>query len=122
MIGNFDEKQNLEDNVRIWNAEDAVETILCYKVPIGCYCKLFKRELLDYTIRFILEVFIGEVFNFNIDVFQNSKKVVVGSRKTYYYRRRDNPTSAMTKFSIKNVNEDCGHCEHQPQDKIKSEH
>ena len=82
----------------------AVEAILCYKVPIGCYCKIFKREIMETT-RFMPEVFIGEGFNFNIAAFQKSTKTVAGSLKTYYYRR-DNPTSAMTKFSIQKC--ECG--------------
>lgn len=42
MFGSFDNKQINADDVRIWTGEDAVEAILCYKVPIGCYCKIFK--------------------------------------------------------------------------------
>lgn len=104
MFGNFDEIQNSEDHIRVWTGEDAVEAILCYQVPIGCYCKLFKRKLIETT-RFIPEIFIGEGFNFNVDAFQKSDRVVAGQRKIYYYRR-DNPTSAMTKFSIKKC--ECG--------------
>lgn len=92
------------DDVRIWTGEDAVEAILCYKVPIGCYCKMFKREVLKTT-RFIPEVFIGEGFNFNVAAFQKSNRILAGKLKTYFYRR-DNPTSAMTKFSIKKC--ECG--------------
>ena len=55
MFGSFDNKQMDADDVRIWTGEDAVEAILCYKVPIGCYCKMFKREVLKTT-RFILSV------------------------------------------------------------------
>lgn len=98
MFGNFNEKQIKEDKICIWSGEDAVEAILCYRVPIGCYCKLFRAKILGDT-RFIPEVFIGEGFNFNIAVFQNAETIVAGQRKIYYYRR-DNPTSAMTKFSI----------------------
>lgn len=104
MFGNFDESQEIADNIQQWTNEDAVEAILCYRVPIGCYCKLFKRTFLKTT-RFIPEVFIGEGFNFNISAFQKATRVVAGSIKTYYYRR-DNPTSAMTKFSIKKC--ECG--------------
>lgn len=105
MFGNFDSNKQAEnDSIKAWTAEDAVEAILCYKVPIGCYCKIFKREIMETT-RFMPEVFIGEGFNFNIAAFQKSTKTVAGSLKTYYYRR-DNPTSAMTKFSIKKC--ECG--------------
>lgn len=104
MFGNFDEKQSEEDSVRIWTGEDAVEAILCYKVPIGCYSKLFKKDILS-QVRFIPDVFIGEGFNFNVDAFQHSNRIVASNRKIYYYRR-DNPTSAMTKFSI--IKCECG--------------
>lgn len=104
MFGNFDEEQNQKDDIKVWTGEDAVEAILCYKVPIGCYCKLFKREILEAT-RFIPEIYIGEGFNFNVDAFQKSNRVVAGKMKIYYYRR-DNPTSAMTRFSIKKC--ECG--------------
>ena len=100
MFGNFEIEQVKKDLVRIWNGEDAVEAILCYQVPIGCYCKLFKKSFIENNIRFMTEIFIGEGFNFNIDAFQMAKKVVAGYRRIYYYRR-DNPASAMTKFSIK---------------------
>lgn len=99
MFGNFDNKQWEDDDLRVWTNEDAVEAILCYKVPIGCYCKMFKREIIETT-RFIPEVFIGEGFNFNVTAFQKATRVIAGHLKIYYYRR-DNPTSAMTKFSIK---------------------
>lgn len=104
MFGSFDNKQMDADDVRIWTGEDAVEAILCYKVPIGCYCKMFKRKILNTT-RFIPEVFIGEGFNFNVAAFQKSNRILAGKLKTYFYRR-DNPTSAMTKFSIKKC--ECG--------------
>lgn len=104
MFGNFDETQGNEDCISVWSGEDAVEAILCYRVPIGCYCKLFKREIIEMT-RFIPDIFIGEGFNFNVDAFQKSNRVVAGKLKNYYYRR-DNPNSAMTKFSINKC--ECG--------------
>ena len=104
MFGNYDEKQVENDEIKIWNGEDAIEAILCYQVPIGCYCKLFRANFLK-DIHFIPEIYIGEGFNFNVAAFQKADKVIVGKRKTYYYRR-DNPTSAMTKFSLKKC--ECG--------------
>lgn len=104
IFGNFNKTQIQKDEICIWNGEDAVEAILCYRIPIRCYCKLFRADFLA-DIRFIPEVFIGEGFNFNIAAFQKAERVVAGKRKNYYYRR-DNPTSAMTKFSIKKC--ECG--------------
>ncbi|EQC89192.1 MULTISPECIES: glycosyltransferase family 2 protein [Lactococcus] len=98
MFGNFDSKQIHDEEVQIWNAEEATEAILCYQVPIGVYCKLFESKFIKKDIRFLTELFIGEGFNFNIMAFQKSINVAVGKKKIYYYRR-DNPTSATTKFS-----------------------
>lgn len=99
MFGNFDLKQNNYDNIEIYSPEQATVSILCYNIPIGVYCKLFKRSFLGNDIRFLEKLFIGEGFNFNTTAFQKANHVVVGHRKIYYYRR-DNPTSATTKFSI----------------------
>lgn len=104
MFGNFDEHQIEEHMVSEWTAEDAVESILCYHVPIGCYCKLFTKKIIN-DIRFIKDVYIGEGFNFNVDAFQHADNVIAGNCKVYYYRR-DNTASAMSKFSIKKT--ECG--------------
>ena len=104
MFGNFDERQVEEHREQIWSGEDAVEAILCYRVPIGCYNKLFRKEILQH-VRFLNDVFIGEGFNFNVSAFQNATSVIAGNCKIYYYRR-DNATSAMSKFSIQKC--ECG--------------
>lgn len=92
-----------KDSPILLSGEDAAEAILYYKIPIGCYCKIFKREFLGDNIRFYPSVFVGEGFNFNVKAFQLVDKVVVGSRKVYCYRR-DNPASCMTQFQIKKSN------------------
>lgn len=101
MFGNFNSNQTENIIYKIWNVEDACEGILCYKVPIGVYCKLFNRDLIiKNKISFFEDIFMGEGFNFNMLSFQNAQKIVVGNRKIYFYRR-DNSTSATTKFSLK---------------------
>lgn len=104
MSGNFDSNKCQDDSIVAWNNEDAIEAILCYNVPIGCYCKLFKRDTVK-NIKFLDNVFIGEGFNYNIACFQVANKIITGSKKIYYYRR-DNSTSAMTKFKVDKV--ECG--------------
>lgn len=100
MFNNFNiKKQNSENNIMIFTPEQATIAILCYNIPIGVYCKLFKRDFLGEDIRFLEELFIGEGFNFNTTAFQRANHIVVGHKKIYYYRR-DNPTSATTKFSV----------------------
>lgn len=99
MFGNFSKNQVSEEVKEFWTPEKAVESILCYRVPIGCYCKMFKREfLLKNNLLFSSDIFIGEGFNFNVDCFQRANSIVRGNRKVYYYRR-DNELSATTKFS-----------------------
>lgn len=115
MFGNFNENQN--NNIKDYEATGVESTnlILSYRIPIGCYCKLFKKDfLVKNNIRFFEDIFIGEGFNFNVLAFQYAKKVRIGNKKTYYYRR-DNPTSAMTKFNIKKCE-----CELYALDRIKN--
>lgn len=99
MFTTFRKEQSNDKSVTIYSGEDATYAILCYNLPIGVYCKMFRREFLGDKIRFLPNIFIGEGFNFNTSAFQRARKVVVGHKKIYFYRR-DNPTSATTKFSI----------------------
>lgn len=99
MFSNFSGAQTNDDSVQIYDAKKATELMLCYRFPIGCYCRMLKREFIEkQNIRFRKELFIGEGFNFNMDCIQRANKIVVGHRKVYYYRR-DNEGSAMSSFS-----------------------
>lgn len=101
MFGNFDNNQSKNENITIVNGEDACERILCYRIPIGVYSKMFKTDFIKKNnILFFEDIFMGEGFNFNVMSFQRARKVTISNRKIYYYRR-DNSTSATTKFSIK---------------------
>lgn len=100
MFSNFNNKQILDDKIENITGKKAAMDIMTYKIPIGVYCKLFKTDFLKINgIKFIEKIFIGEGFNFNVDAFQMANSVCVGNRKIYYYRR-DNESSATTKFSI----------------------
>ena len=88
------------DTQVIKTPEEATIDILTYNMPIGVYCKIFKREFLGKNIRFIPEIYIGEGFNFNTMAFQRANIIVEGTRRVYFYRR-DNPTSATTKFVLR---------------------
>lgn len=96
----FGGSQTMHDKIRVITGEDAAAAILYYHIPIGCYCKIFKRDFIERNhIRFIPDVYIGEGFNFNVHSFCMAEKVAIGHRKIYCYRR-DNTDSAMTKFKI----------------------
>lgn len=98
MYTTFHNEHVVNSHVKVITPEDATENILCYKVPIGVYSKLFNREfLVKNNIRFLEDVYIGEGFNFNTACFQRANKVVMSNERIYFYRR-DNEASAMTKF------------------------
>jgi len=96
----FGGKQIAHDRVILVNGEDAAAAILYYHIPIGCYCKMFKRSfLIDNGILFYPDVYIGEGFNFNVLAFCKADQVAIGRRKVYCYRR-DNTSSVMTDFKL----------------------
>lgn len=99
MFSTFGGIQTVKQNIEVVSGEQAAIDILYYHIPIGVYCKIFRRSFLSDDVRFYPDVFIGEGFNFNIKAFLKSEKVAIGNRKIYCYRR-DNSQSAMTKFSI----------------------
>lgn len=99
MFTTFHPNQVSGDKQVIRTAEEATIDILTYNMPIGVYCKIFKRDFLGRDIRFISNIYIGEGFNFNTMAFQRANKIVEGTRRVYFYRR-DNPTSATTKFML----------------------
>lgn len=100
MFTTFHPNQIVGDKQIIRTPEEATIDILTYNMPIGVYCKIFKKSFLGNTIRFVPHIFIGEGFNFNSMAFQRANKIVEGTRRVYFYRR-DNPTSATTKFVLK---------------------
>ena len=100
MFSNYRKAQITNDNISVHSGEDAAVDILCYKMAIGVYNKMFKRSLIGDRVRFIEKQFIGEGFNFNVTAFQLAKTVVIGYRRIYYYRQ-DNLDSATKKFSEK---------------------
>lgn len=92
--------QTANDSVQVVSGEDAAASILYYRIPIGCYCKMFKRDfLVSNKVQFLPDVYIGEGFNFNVQAFCKASKVAIGRRKVYCYRR-DNASSAMTSFKL----------------------
>lgn len=98
---NYNNVQIKKDSKYVVSGTQAAIDLLCRKITIGVYCKMFKKAFLDANkILFYEEIFIGEGFNFNMLAFQNATKVSVGYRKIYFYRI-NNPTSAMTLFSEK---------------------
>lgn len=101
MYNSFDKKETQNDDEAVESPEKITVDILMHKVPIGVYCKIFKKSLLNkYNIRFREDVYIGEGFNFNTYAFQRANKIAVGYKRIYFYRT-DNQNSAVSKFNEK---------------------
>lgn len=101
MYSSFDKKETSNNSIEMETPEKITVDILMHKVPIGVYCKIFKRSLLDeYKIKFREDIFIGEGFNFNTLAFQRANKIAVGYKRIYFYRT-DNQNSAVSKFNGK---------------------
>ena len=99
MFTTFHTSQVQKDRQEVYTAEQTTIDILSYNIPIGVYCKMFKRDLLGETIRFVPNIRIGEGFNFNTEAFQRAQRVAIGRKKIYFYRR-DNMGSATTCYSF----------------------
>lgn len=70
------------------------------RIEIGCWNKLYKRDLLTINkIRFPTNFFMGEGLNFIVDVARKSKSPAITNKKVYFYRQ-DNSESATTKVSV----------------------
>lgn len=98
----FNKTSISNDYIQIVNGKEAACLILCYRMPIGVYCKLFSKDILNKGAHFEESLFIGEGFNFNVDAFILADKVAVGHKRVYFYRR-DNEDSAMTRFNINKI-------------------
>ncbi|TCI49906.1 glycosyltransferase family 2 protein [Exiguobacterium sp. SH5S13] len=94
------EKQTEREIVEKMNPEEATALLLSPEVIVGCWNKIYKRTLIvDNDIWFSTNLFYGEGLNFITTVSQIANSIGVGNRKVYYYRR-NNESSATTKFDI----------------------
>ncbi len=98
-----DEKGNENETIEKLNSEDATALLLSPDVVVGCWNKIYKRSLIvSNNIWFSTSLFYGEGLTFITEVSQASNSVGVGNRKVYHYRR-NNETSATTKFDIRKI-------------------
>lgn len=97
------EKQVRQEEYNVIKPEEAVTLLLSPRIIVGCWNKIYKRNFIDREqLRFSTDLFYGEGLSFITSVAQKSNHVAVGNRKTYYYRR-NNQTSATTKFKIESI-------------------
>lgn len=96
------ENQIVEDFIKCITPEDATALLLSPRIVVGCWNKMFRRSLLkDNNIRFSTTQFYGEGLLFITTASQLANRVAVGNKKVYYYRR-NNYSSACTKFNANN--------------------
>jgi len=97
------EKQVKNETVEVLNPVEATALLLSPRIIVGSVNKIYKRSILEkYDLWFQPHLFYGEGLWFYTTFSQLCTKVGVGNRKIYYYRR-DNYTSATTKFNIKSL-------------------
>lgn len=97
------ESQSLTDFSAILTPDDSMRLLLSPRIIVGSWNKIFRRSLLlDNNIYFSESLFYGEGLHFIVNAAKRSRKVAVGNRKVYYYRR-NNYSSATTKFNIEKL-------------------
>lgn len=95
-----DEKDNNNLTTKTMSPEGATALLLSPRMYVGCWNKIFKKEvIIENNIKFDTTLFYGEGLSFITNFAQLCKKVGVGNKKVYYYRR-DNVSSATTLFNI----------------------
>lgn len=81
----------------------ATALLLSPRIIVGSWNKIYKKSILtNNNLLFSTNLFYGEGLMFYTAYAQLCTKVGVGNRKIYYYRR-NNYTSATTKFNIKSL-------------------
>lgn len=97
------EEQTKNQTVETLSPAQATALLLCPDVFVGCWNKIYKKELLDReNLRFSTSLFYGEGLSFITTAAQKASCVGVGNRKVYYYRR-NNENSATTRFDIRKI-------------------
>ncbi|HEM8303428.1 glycosyltransferase family 2 protein [Providencia stuartii] len=97
------EQQVKKEKIEILNTEEAISLLLSPNVVVGCWNKIYKRSLIESKkIFFSEDLFYGEGLTFIINIAQSCQRICVGNKKVYYYRK-NNETSATTKFEIEKV-------------------
>lgn len=98
-------EERLVRDSEIITGREALIRMLYYRIVISSWGKMFKKSLVvKNKIRFNENLYYGEGFSFSIECFQAAEKVNVGYKKVYNYRV-DNPTSAMTKYKRRLVDD-----------------
>lgn len=97
------EAQVQNEIIATLNPVEATALLLSPRIIVGSWNKIYKKSVLvDNGLLFSTNLFYGEGLAFYTTYSQLCIKVGVGNRKVYYYRR-NNYTSATTKFNINSL-------------------
>lgn len=97
------EDQIYSEKVEILDPIRSTALLLSPRMIVGSWNKIYKRSILEANnLRFKNNLFYGEGLYFYTTYSQLCSKIGVGNRKVYYYRR-NNYSSATTKFNIKSL-------------------
>lgn len=98
------EEQVREDKIKIINSNESVALLLSPDVVVGSWNKIYRRKTIESNgLRFRRNLYYGEGLNYIIRMSMASNRVAVGKRKIYYYRK-NNDSSATTKFDSNKYN------------------
>lgn len=94
-----DQVQNKNDYIKIWNASEAIKSIIYPYMTLGPWNKLYSMDIIrKNNIRFPDHWF-GETLHFASEVAYYSGSVGVGHRRVYNYRL-NNASSGTTKYDV----------------------
>ncbi|BFN32690.1 glycosyltransferase [Vibrio harveyi] len=97
------EQQTQQELKESLSSEEAIALLLSPEVVVGCWNKIYKRDLLiDNELWFSKSLFYGEGLTFIIEVADKANNIFLGNRKVYHYRK-NNEDSATTKFDIEKI-------------------
>lgn len=101
-------KNNKETQVSIIKEEtissnNAVADLLSPDITVGCWNKIYNHNFLkDNNLLFSTDLFYGEGLQFIIECSKCAKRVSKTNKKIYYYRK-NNDSSATTRFNIEKL-------------------
>lgn len=97
------EEQNKTTKINRKEQIDATLLLLSSQVEVGCWNKMFKRQLLvDNSVFFRTDLFYGEGLYFITMLSQLANCIGVSNKKIYYYRQ-NNSISATKRFDINKI-------------------
>lgn len=96
-----DNRQVEKDNIEKWSGEKAVTEILSLRIPMGCWNKLYKTEMIRRNNLKFSVPWHGEGMYFCTMAAQYAKFLAKGHRRVYHYRT-DNLKSSSKMYNVQN--------------------